>query len=168
VQIRQNQSQSSGWGSGLAANTQGNRTTRQMQSEQAGSKDSRSNKQSRSYTGNHTRNKRSEMYAWQDKTSQWWGWENSLNRESEWETPVRQISHRYGDYGICSPRELVLRRCWPLVVSGGRHRGCIRDRAPPLWAAPDARRQTTPGSSSRSWGRFVRVISVEITSEWRV
>ncbi len=54
------------------------------------------------------------------------------------------------------------------MVLGGSHRGLIRDRAPLLRAAPDARGQTTAGSTTGSWGRFIRMGPVEVGGKRRV
>ncbi|MCI4390280.1 hypothetical protein PGIGA_G00120790 [Pangasianodon gigas] len=54
------------------------------------------------------------------------------------------------------------------LAARGNHRGRIRYRAPLLRAARDVRRQTTPGSSARTRGRFIRMGPVEVSSKRRV
>ncbi len=61
--------------------------------------------------------------------------------------------------------ESIFRGRLPLVVQRDRYGSLGRDRALPLRAAPDARRRTMPGSSTRSGGRPLRVRSVELLCE---
>ncbi len=52
---------------------------------------------------------------------------------------------------------LVFRWWFPLVVRRRRYGSLLCNRALPLRAAPDARKQAAPGSSPRSRGRFLRM-----------
>ncbi len=48
------------------------------------------------------------------------------------------------------------------MTQRGSRRSALRDRAPSLRAAPEARRWSTPGSTAWSGGRSFRVVSVEL------
>ncbi len=61
--------------------------------------------------------------------------------------------------------ESILGWWWPLVTIRGNHRGRIHYRAPPR-ATLDMRRQPTPGSSTRTRGRFVRMGPVKVSGKW--
>ncbi len=60
---------------------------------------------------------------------------------------------------------LIFWRWLPLVVRGRRYGSLLCNRALPLRAAPDARKQLTPGSPTGSGGRFLRMRSVKLLSE---